>query len=63
MFGPSTTLVVTEIFGDPLTFPLAPPAGQSCSILVKYLNIYSIEWLKILYRHSWYPEDESPRLM
>lgn len=41
-------------FGDPLTFLVVPPAGQSLQN-VKYLDIYWIIW----HRHAWFPDSVS----
>ncbi len=52
--------------GDPLTFPLASPAGKVFTYPVKYLNIHLMNWYRIWYIHGsqmMYPNDfEIPRL-
>ena len=40
-------------FGDPLTFPLAPPTGQT---LVTYLNMH-LDSHQILYKGSLLPQN------
>ncbi len=44
-------------FGDHLTFPLAPPAGQNLSFSVKYLKNYWMDCHEIGIRQSCSPQD------
>ncbi len=46
-------------FGFPLNYPLAPPAGQIFTYLVKYLKVCLVDLDKMWYTHSWSPKDES----
>ncbi len=45
-------------FGDPLTFPLAPPQGSNLWFWVKCLSSYWMGCPKIWHRHSCPPQDE-----
>lgn len=49
-------------FGNPITFPQAPPWGCQCCFLVKSLNNYLIDCSEILYRRSSSPGEEPYRL-
>lgn len=46
-------------FGYPLKFLLVPKQVKVFTHQVKYLDIYKMDFYKILYMHSWCPEDES----
>ncbi len=46
-------------FGDPLTFPLTPPAGWCFCFLVKSLDNHLINCNYLWCWHSWSSEDES----
>ncbi len=41
--------------------PLGPPADQRFHLSsgIQYLNIYEIDWHKIVCRHTWFPDDVS----
>ncbi len=44
--------------GGPLTFYLARPS-QRFHLSVKYLSVCWIDWYKMLYCYSWFPDDVS----
>lgn len=46
-------------FDDPLAFSLAHQHVKAITHHEKYLNIYLMNWHKVLYRHSWHQEDLS----
>ncbi len=55
--GHGTQRMNLNDFGVPLTFHLAPPAGQRFHLSSEISQHLQIDWHKIWYRHSWFLDD------